>query len=215
MFRCGLTSKPCRAGNATSGTPRHAHRAQCAQRPQSSEVELALLWRRRPGLVPQLPLLHEIHQGCLLPRHVLASCLPSASPSTGKYAISIYARTTRSTRCCSCVGFSKHRSCPAGCRSAISLSADCGVQSRRSARWRTAPSRCTARPSRPPCDRPAQPCACIARSPANSSPESASAARSACARKNSGDQAALNASCAPHNRSAAVRARERGARQTR
>ncbi len=41
--------------------------------PQGSQVELALLWHRGPGLVPQLPLLHEVHQSGVLPRHVTAS----------------------------------------------------------------------------------------------------------------------------------------------
>ncbi len=33
-----------------------------------------LLRRRGPGLVPRLSLLHEVHQGGFLPRHVAASC---------------------------------------------------------------------------------------------------------------------------------------------
>src|SRR5687768_10369859 len=54
--------------------PRRAHRAQRTQGPQGRALELALLWRRGSGLVPQLPLLHEVRQGRLLPRHVAASC---------------------------------------------------------------------------------------------------------------------------------------------
>ena len=34
---------------------------------------------RGPGLVPQLPLLHEVRQGGFLPRHVAASCPPGES----------------------------------------------------------------------------------------------------------------------------------------
>ena len=43
-----------------------------AEREQSREVELTLLWPRGPRLVPRLPYLHELRQGELLPRHVLA-----------------------------------------------------------------------------------------------------------------------------------------------
>ena len=42
-------------------------------------MELALLRRRGPGLVPQLPLLHEVRQGGFLPRHVAASPPPGES----------------------------------------------------------------------------------------------------------------------------------------
>ena len=39
-------------------------------------MELALLRSRGPGLVPQLPYLHELRQGGFLPRQVAASCPP-------------------------------------------------------------------------------------------------------------------------------------------
>src|SRR5688572_13651036 len=35
-------------------------------------MELAVLWRRGPGLVPELSLLREVREGGLLPRHVAA-----------------------------------------------------------------------------------------------------------------------------------------------
>ena len=35
-----------------------------------------LFWHRGPGLVPQLPLLHEVRQGGVLPWRVAASCSP-------------------------------------------------------------------------------------------------------------------------------------------
>src|SRR5438034_5670777 len=38
------------------------------------KMELAVLRRRGPGLVPQLPLLHEVREGGFLPRHLAASC---------------------------------------------------------------------------------------------------------------------------------------------
>ena len=41
---------------------------------QGGEVELAVLRSRGPGLVPQLPYLHELREGHFLPRHVAASC---------------------------------------------------------------------------------------------------------------------------------------------
>ena len=37
-------------------------------------MELAVLRHRGPGLVPQLPLLHEVREGGLLPRRVAATC---------------------------------------------------------------------------------------------------------------------------------------------
>ena len=36
-------------------------------------MELAVLWSRGPGLVPQLPYVHELRQSGVLPRHVAAS----------------------------------------------------------------------------------------------------------------------------------------------
>src|SRR4030095_14463223 len=39
-------------------------------------MELALLRSRGPGLVPQLPYLHELRQGCVLPRHIAAARPP-------------------------------------------------------------------------------------------------------------------------------------------
>ena len=42
-------------------------------------MELALLWHRGSGLVPQLSLLHEVRQSGFLPRHVTASCPPGES----------------------------------------------------------------------------------------------------------------------------------------
>ena len=53
-----------------------AHRSR---RAQGGEMELALLRRRGRGLVPQLPLLHQVHQGDLLPRRVAASVPPGES----------------------------------------------------------------------------------------------------------------------------------------
>ena len=46
---------------------------------QGGEVEFAFLWHRGPWLVPRLPLLHEVHQGDLLSRHVAASSSPGES----------------------------------------------------------------------------------------------------------------------------------------
>ena len=63
--------------------PRRAHRAHRPRRAQGGEVELALLRSRGPGLVPQLPLLHEVRQGDFLPRHVAASCPPRRVQAQG------------------------------------------------------------------------------------------------------------------------------------
>jgi len=44
----------------------------CSHRPrrvQGREVEHTFLWHQGPGLVPRLPLHHEVRQGGLLPRH--------------------------------------------------------------------------------------------------------------------------------------------------
>src|SRR5688572_20498204 len=46
-------------------------------------MELTLLWHRGPGLVPELPLLHEVRQGGFLPRHVAASCPPRRVQARG------------------------------------------------------------------------------------------------------------------------------------
>ena len=42
-------------------------------------MELAVLRSRGPGLVPRLPLLHELRQGGVLPRHVAAAYAPGES----------------------------------------------------------------------------------------------------------------------------------------
>ena len=42
-------------------------------------MELALLWHRGPGLVPQLSLLHEVRQSGFLPRRVAAASPPGES----------------------------------------------------------------------------------------------------------------------------------------
>jgi hypothetical protein len=81
---CRPTSRRCRAGNATSGAPRRAHRTYRSWCAQGREVELALLWPRGPRLVPRRPLLHEIRQGGFLPRRVAASCPPGKSKSKRK-----------------------------------------------------------------------------------------------------------------------------------
>jgi hypothetical protein len=59
--------------------PRRAHRAHGPRRAQGGQLELALSMESRAGLVPQLPYVHEVHQGGLLPRHIAASCAPGAS----------------------------------------------------------------------------------------------------------------------------------------
>ena len=46
------------------------------KRPQGRALELTLLWHREPGLVPELPLHDEVHQGGVFQRHVVA---PSAA----------------------------------------------------------------------------------------------------------------------------------------
>ena len=56
-------------------------------------------------------------QGGFLPRHVAAST-PPASPRTRTRATSTSTRTTSSTRSSWRVGLGRHRSCPAGSRSA-------------------------------------------------------------------------------------------------
>src|SRR5512132_4438993 len=53
--------------------PRRAHRTHRPRRAQGRQVELPLLWHRRPGMVPQLSLLHEVRQGGVLPRRIAAS----------------------------------------------------------------------------------------------------------------------------------------------
>jgi hypothetical protein len=52
--------KRCRPPSRRAG---HKNRAG---RPQGGEVELALLRHRRPRVVPQLPLLHQVREGDLL-----------------------------------------------------------------------------------------------------------------------------------------------------
>src|SRR4029453_5524817 len=49
---------------------RRAYRAHRPRRAQGSQVELALLWHRRPGLVPEFSLLHEVRQSGFFPRRV-------------------------------------------------------------------------------------------------------------------------------------------------
>ena len=73
---CRPTSRPCRAGNATWDAT--STRSSCAPFPAcaSSQMELAALRSRGPGLVPRHPLLHELRQSGFLPRHVAASCPP-------------------------------------------------------------------------------------------------------------------------------------------
>ena len=60
----------------TREAPRRAHRAHCPRCEQSREVEHALLRHRGPGLVPRLPLHHEVHQGGILPRRIAAATPP-------------------------------------------------------------------------------------------------------------------------------------------
>ena len=78
--------------------PRRAHRAHRSRRAQGRQMELALLRSRGPGLVPQRPLLHEVRQGGVLPRHVAASCPPRRRPSRRKSATSTSTKTS-STKC--------------------------------------------------------------------------------------------------------------------
>ena len=56
--------------------PRRAHRAGRPRGAEGGEVELALLRHRGPGLVPQLPLLHPLREGGLLPRRRRCDPLP-------------------------------------------------------------------------------------------------------------------------------------------
>ena len=53
--------------------PRRAHRAHRPRRAQGSQMELAAIRSRGPGLVPQLSLFHEIREGGFLPRRVPAA----------------------------------------------------------------------------------------------------------------------------------------------
>ena len=99
--------------------PRRAHRARRAQRAQGREVELALLWHGGPRLVPRLPLLHEVRQGGLLPRHVAASTPPGGVQAQGR-ALSRHPRGRQLDEDSWRVGSGRHRSCPAGSRSASS-----------------------------------------------------------------------------------------------
>ena len=57
--RAGLHRGHAGVETRRRAAPRRAHRAHRAQRAQGGQVELALLWHRGPGLVPQLPLLYE------------------------------------------------------------------------------------------------------------------------------------------------------------
>ena len=50
-----------------------------ARRAQGRQVELALLWHRGPGLVPQLSLLHEVHQSGVFRGTLLRPLLPGES----------------------------------------------------------------------------------------------------------------------------------------
>ena len=59
--------------------PRRADRAPRTRRAQGGQMELAVLWHRGPGLVPQLPLLHEVRQGRVLPRTSLRPVPPGKS----------------------------------------------------------------------------------------------------------------------------------------
>ncbi len=57
-----------------------------------------LLWRRGPGLVPRLPLLHEVRQGGFLPRHVAAPGPARRVQAARTCATSTSTRTTSSTK---------------------------------------------------------------------------------------------------------------------
>src|SRR6188474_60067 len=48
------------------------HRAHCPRGTQGRKMELAVLRRRKPGLVSEFSLLHEIRQSDFLPRHLAA-----------------------------------------------------------------------------------------------------------------------------------------------
>src|SRR5262249_39549593 len=75
---------------AMPGSTRRTHRAHRPQRTHGSQMKLALLWHRGPRLVPQLPLLHEVHQGGFLPRTLAARWLHvrALDASGGKHACS-------------------------------------------------------------------------------------------------------------------------------
>ena len=89
--------------------------ARRPRREEGGQMEHALLRRRGRRLVPQLPLLHEVREGDLLPRHVAQSRPRPARPSTRKCATSTSTRTS-STRRSSSPGWSKPAGCPAnGC----------------------------------------------------------------------------------------------------
>ena len=93
-------------------TPRHARRAHRARRPQGRAVELPLLWHRGPGLVPQLSLLHEVHQGDL--PQLAGRCVLSrpSTPSRRTCATFTSTKTTGSTTSSWRVGSGRHRSYP-------------------------------------------------------------------------------------------------------
>jgi hypothetical protein len=82
--RAGLHRRHARLETGRRAPPRRAHRAHHPPRPQGREVELALLWGRGPGMVPQLPLLHEVRQGDLLLRHITPPGPPSRVKTRGR-----------------------------------------------------------------------------------------------------------------------------------
>ena len=95
--RAGLHRRHAGLETRRRAPPRRAHRAHRPRRAQGRQMELAVLWRRGPGLVPQLPLLHEVREGGFLPRRVAASCSRPARPSRRTCATSTSTRTTSST----------------------------------------------------------------------------------------------------------------------
>ena len=83
---------------------------------QGREVELALLRHRGPGLVPQLPLLHEVRQGGLLPRRVAEPCPPGRVQEQGR-ALPRHPRGRPARRGADGdLDQAGRRSCPAGSR---------------------------------------------------------------------------------------------------
>lgn len=80
---CKPTSRPCPAGKRISGSA--STRSSWPPSPMFSRPSSGTrrLRHRGPGLVPRHPLLHEVHQGGFLPRHVAASRPPRRVQAKG------------------------------------------------------------------------------------------------------------------------------------
>ena len=108
--RAGVHRGDARLEERRRAQPRPRHRRTVPDVRKAVKWNSPLLRRRGSGLVPQLPLLHEVREGGVLPRSVAASA-PRASPSRRRRATWTSTRTTRSMTLSSSRGWSRPASC--------------------------------------------------------------------------------------------------------